>query len=222
MGLNAFDGLAGIGPDLDLAIVATRVAPSLFVKADTGEESGSVLSAHDTWLLETLGHVGGVPEANLLGGHRGEAKIICSLGPGDIEDLVRGAIHGKKVLAALNIVDAHLVVIRVVHGGYVARAGRDSAGNDTSGAIRKVEFSNCLSCFGAPHMNSGCWTRITGDDSFAISTNVNGQNIVPMLGAFRVVVLGRHLSRLASIELLLASSRVHDDAHGGDHVAGLA
>ena len=73
MRLNALDGLAGVRPNLDLSVLTSRVAPALLVEADTGEESGSVRSAHHTRLLEPLGHVGRVPEGDLFGCHRGKS-----------------------------------------------------------------------------------------------------------------------------------------------------
>lgn len=88
MRLNALDGLASIGPDLDLSVLSTGVAPAFLIEGDAGEKSRRVLAAHDTWLLQTLGHICWVPEANLFRRDRGEAEIIGTLGPGDINNAI--------------------------------------------------------------------------------------------------------------------------------------
>lgn len=88
MRLNALDSLARVGPDLDLSVVAARVAEAFLVEGDARECSCRVGSAHDARLLESLSHVSRVPERHLLGSHRRESKIICQLRPGDVEDSV--------------------------------------------------------------------------------------------------------------------------------------
>ena len=94
MSLNALHGLAGVRPDLNLSILTTGVAPAFLIEADAREQSRSILAAHDTGLLETLGHISWVPEADLLGSHRGEAEIICTLRPSNIDDTISGTVHG--------------------------------------------------------------------------------------------------------------------------------
>lgn len=88
MRLNALDSLACVGPDLNLTVLTAGVAPALLVEADACEKSRSVLATHDTWLLEALGHISGMPEAHLLGSHGSEAKVVCTLGPCNINDAI--------------------------------------------------------------------------------------------------------------------------------------
>ena len=88
MRLNALDSLARVRPDLDLSVVAARVAEAFLVESDASEGSSRVGSAHDAWLLESLSHVSWVPERHLLWSHRGESQIICPLRPGDVEDSI--------------------------------------------------------------------------------------------------------------------------------------
>lgn len=88
MSFDALHSLASIGPDLDLTVLTTRVAPTFLVEADASEESCSVCSSHHTGLLQSLGDIGRVPEDHLLGCHSGESQVVGSLRPGNIEDAV--------------------------------------------------------------------------------------------------------------------------------------
>ena len=111
MRLNALDSLASVGPDLDLTIVTTSVAPALLIEAHTGEKTGSIGTAHDTWLLKSLGHIGWMPEDYLLWRDSRESQIVCALRPGNIQNTICGSVRGKKILLPLNVVDAHSMVI---------------------------------------------------------------------------------------------------------------
>lgn len=88
MCLDALDGLAGVRPDLDLAIVATGVTPALFVESDASEQSGCIGATKNTWLLQTLCNISRVPEGDLLGRDSSESEIISALRPGDVEDAI--------------------------------------------------------------------------------------------------------------------------------------
>ena len=123
MSLNTLHCLACVRPDLNLTILTTGVAPALLIEADAREQGRSILAAHDTRLLETLGHVSWVPEADLLGSHRSKSKIICALRPCNIDDAISGTIHRKQVLLPLNVVDANAMIICHINSGDVATAG---------------------------------------------------------------------------------------------------
>ena len=73
MSFDALHSLASIGPDLDLTVLTTRVAPTFLVEADASKESCSVRASHHTWLLQPLGDIGRVPEDNLFGRNRGKS-----------------------------------------------------------------------------------------------------------------------------------------------------
>ena len=89
MCLDALDSLTSVGPDLDLTIISASVTPALFVEADAREKGSRILTAHYTWLLQSLGDISWVPEANLFWCYRGETEIVSALRPGHIEDFVR-------------------------------------------------------------------------------------------------------------------------------------
>ena len=88
MSFDALYSLASIGPDLDLAVLATSVTPTFFVEANASKEGCSVGASHHTRLLQSLGYIGRVPEDNLLGSHSGESQVISSLRPGNVKDAV--------------------------------------------------------------------------------------------------------------------------------------
>ena len=67
MGFDALDSLASVGPDLDLAVLATSITPAFLVEANACEESCSVRASHNTGLLQSLGDISWVPKDNLLG-----------------------------------------------------------------------------------------------------------------------------------------------------------
>ena len=72
-------------------------------------------------------------------------------------------------------------------------------------------------------MNSGCRTGLSSDDRLAISTDINGEDVVAVALLFdRVLVLALHGGLLAAVELLLACLGVHDNTKCCDHVDGLA
>lgn len=71
-------------------------------------------------------------------------------------------------------------------------------------------------------MNGGAGARLASDDGLSISADIDGENVVSVEGLVRVLVLGSHLSLLATVELLLTSAGVHNDTHGSDHVQSLA
>ena len=111
MRLDALYSLTRVGPDLDLAILAAGVAPALFVEAEATEHSGGVCASHDSWLLQALGHVGRMPESDLLRRDRGKAKIIGALGPGHVNNSVGRAVGGHEGLLPFDVVDTHAVVV---------------------------------------------------------------------------------------------------------------
>ena len=79
MSFDALHGLASISPDLDLAVLTTSVTPTFLVEANACEESCSVRASHYTWLLQSLGDIGWVPEDNLLGRNSGKSQVFSSL-----------------------------------------------------------------------------------------------------------------------------------------------
>ena len=88
MRLYALNGLTGVGPNLDLTVLTARIAEAFFIERDTGEESRCISSAHDTWLLQSLGHIRWVPKHYLLWSHCGKPQIVGPLRPGNVEDSV--------------------------------------------------------------------------------------------------------------------------------------
>ena len=123
MSFDALHSLASVGPDLDLAVLATGVAPAFFVEADASEECCSVRASHHTGLLQPLGDISWVPEDHLLGCHTGEPQVVGPLRPGHVEDAVRRAVCREQILLSLNVVDADAMVVVEVRGGDIAATG---------------------------------------------------------------------------------------------------
>ena len=73
-----------------------------------------------------------MPEANLLDSDGRKAQIISALGPGDVGDRIATAIHRQQALLALNVVDGHTMVVRLVGSCHVAAARRQGAGGNAS------------------------------------------------------------------------------------------
>lgn len=222
MGLNALDGLASIRPDLDLAIVATGVTPALFVESDAGEQRGCIGTPENTWLLQTLGNISGMPESDLLGGDSGKSEIVGALRPGDVKNAVRGSVDGQQTLLSLDVVDSDSVVVREIDSGNVASARRKGAGSDAARSSLKVELADLLAVLSVPHMDSRAWSGLASDDGLSVSADVDGEDVVSVEGLVRVLVLSDHLCLLTSIELLLTSRGVHNNTHSSNHVQSFA
>jgi hypothetical protein len=168
-------------------------------------------------LLQSLGYISWVIEANLLRRQACETKVIRTLGPGDIENTVGGAIGREEVLLSLDVVNAHSVVVGEVRSGHVATAWGDAAGSNTTRSSLKSELANLLSCSGGPDVNSGRGSSLTSDDGLSIGADVNGEDIVSVEWLIGVSVLATLLGLQTSVELLRVVGSVHDDAESGYH-----
>lgn len=72
-------------------------------------------------------------------------------------------------------------------------------------------------------MYRGLRARFTSDHSLSVGADVNGEDVVPVEGLVcSILVLGSHRYFASAVEALLASTGVHDDSQGGDHVHSLA
>ena len=155
MSFDALHSSARVGPDLDLTIFTTSVAPALLVKCDTSEEGSGVFSSHNTRLLKSFSDISWVPEDYLFGCQRREAKVFGTLRPDDVENAVCGAICGEKVLLSLDVVYAYSVIVGEVSSGHITTTWGNGAGRNTTRTRLKSELANPLTCLSFPNMDSG-------------------------------------------------------------------
>jgi hypothetical protein len=111
-------------PNLDLTIVATGVAPALFIELNAVQLGGRSF-VENTDVLELLGHVGRAPKLDLLLSLNGEAQIVRALGPGEVLHLGGAGLEFEDFALALQVVNENSVLVVVVDDSYVAAAWRD-------------------------------------------------------------------------------------------------
>jgi hypothetical protein len=84
-------------------------------------------------------------------------------------------------------------------------------------------LTDFLTTGSSPDVNCWLWTRLSSDHCFAVSTDVNRENIISVEGLVNgILVFRRHWYFSTSIEALLAVVGVHDNAEGCNHVDCLA
>ena len=72
-------------------------------------------------------------------------------------------------------------------------------------------------------MDGGSWSRLSCNDSLAVSADIDRKNIVSMTVLLNsLLVLGNHFALVPAIETLLASLSVHHYTECCDHVYSLA
>lgn len=67
-------------------------------------------------------------------------------------------------------------------------------------------------------MDSWAGAGLSRDNSFAISADIHGKDVVSVEILIGVVMLSAHLGLLTTVERLLSCSCIHDDAHSCNHI----
>ena len=172
MSFDCLRNLAGVSPDLDLSVVSASVSPALLIETDRRKQGWLGVSAEHARLFETFCHICGVPKVHLFGRDGRKSEIVKTLGPCDVYDALRRAIHLQKLFLSADIVDCDPMVVVQINAGHISGARRKGDCSDSTRSSGQLKLANLFLSGWIPNMHRRLVAGLPSDDILAIGRNV--------------------------------------------------